>query len=119
MDKNAFYSEMVKLIDGLSNDEAVSLHNAYVKENGGTLIFPTWDIEKFWFSYDIKAGKNDGAGFKLDDYYFVLTETGMPRSFSDLSDPFSPFDANALIDAIYDRKCSYGFDEIQYLLDQE
>lgn len=119
MDKNVFYSKMVKLIDALSDDEVVSLHNACVKENGGALIFPMWEVTKFMFPYDLKAGKKTGVGFNLDNYYFVLTETGMPRSFSDLSDPFSPFDAGELISTIYDRKCSYGFDEIQSLLDSE
>lgn len=84
----------------------------------GIPIYNMWELDKFSFSKDVRLRRGVFACFDPDEHYFVITETGAPSSFCDLSDPRSPFDADKLIEVIYERKRSYGFEEIQALLGQ-
>lgn len=108
MNKEEFSTKMSELMEEWPDDDLAELHNACVQDVGGTRIYSVWDADQFFFP------KNK----KDDDYFFSVTESGMPQSFRDLTSPESPFDAEKLIEILYAQKKSYGFEEIQALLEQ-
>lgn len=123
MTHDEYRNELEDLLDGMSDDDIIALHNnvAGDYEDANKIHYMTEfdDIINTWYTFaPSDLIRSLDPEFDLNDYYFVVDDLNNIYSFTDLLDIHSPWDRDACITYIMDYGESFGDSDIQDIIDR-